>query len=123
MLISSMAFAQQTPNPQQDLEKYERQWKNNRKTARIIALTGGVIATTGFIIGVTDKYKNEGLISQQGLIAMFTACSGAVVTLSAMPFAVIASKKKEKYIKLKSVVSSESIGNQQYTTVGLSINF
>lgn len=119
------AFAQQ--NNDVELNQYLQKSNSKRKTGNVLLITGGGLILTGFVVATTGEQNSGYFFSTNQLIGGSMITFGVLSSLVSVPFYISAGHSKRKYLKLTpsaSIIPSNTMNdNQNYTVVGLKLNF
>ncbi|WP_148041479.1 hypothetical protein [Kaistella daneshvariae] len=118
--ISQFSFAQQQ-NISHDTNTYLKKSLKQKRTANILAITGGALFLSGAIITGSDQ--NDFLISQQQFLGLAISAAGIISGLISVPFYVAASKNKSISRRMSPAAGSFKTNGEHYFTAGIKIDF
>ncbi|AZI66454.1 hypothetical protein EIB71_01620 [Kaistella daneshvariae] len=118
--ISQFSFAQQQ-NISHDTNTYLKKSLKQKRTANILAITGGALFLSGAIITGSDQ--NDFLISQQQFLGLAISGAGIISGLISVPFYVAASKNKSISRRMSPAAGSFKTNGEHYFTAGIKIDF
>ena len=118
--ISQFSFAQQQ-NISHDTNTYLKKSLKLKRTANILAITGGALFLSGAIITGSDQ--NDFLISQQQFLGLAISAAGIISGLISVPFYVAASKNKSISRRMSPAAGSFKTNGEHYFTAGIKIDF
>ena len=118
--ISQFSFAQQQ-NISHDTNTYLEKSLKQKRTANILAITGGALFLSGAIITGSDQ--NDFLISQQQFLGLAISAAGIISGLISVPFYVAASKNKSISRRMSPAAGSFKTNGEHYFTAGIKIDF
>lgn len=118
--ISQFSLAQQQ-NISHDTNTYLKKSLKQKRTANILAITGGALFLSGAIITGSDQ--NDFLISQQQFLGLAISAAGIISGLISVPFYVAASKNKSISRRMSPAAGSFKTNGEHYFTAGIKIDF
>lgn len=112
----------QENTPQNEADKYLQKSIKQRKTANILAITGGGIFVTGLII--TGSSKGE---LGQSLSGLAISSLGVITSFSSIPFYISSNSNNKKYLKIKPSIGfltpNYPSSGKNYNTIGIGLEF
>lgn len=118
--IGQFSFAQQQ-NISHDTNTYLEKSLRQKRTANILAITGGALFLSGAMIAGSDQ--NDSIISQQQLLGLGISAAGIISGLISVPFYVAASKNKSISRRMSPAAGSFKTNGEHYFTAGIKIDF
>ena len=104
-----------------DLQRYLEKSQRQKKTANILAITGGALFISGIIVTGTDD--NKFLISGQQFTGIGISLLGVISGITSVPFYISSSKNTKKAIKIAPQIGLTKIQEINFTTGGIIIEF
>ena len=118
--LSAKLCCQQRDKPL-DVNQYLQKSIRQKKTANILAISGGALFVSGLIVAGTDD--NKFLISSQQLAGMGVSMLGVIAAVSSIPFYISANRNESRSLKINPISGSFSSAENRYFLVGLHVEF
>ena len=103
------------------VNQYLQKSLRQKKTANILALSGGALFVSGLIVTGTDD--NKFLISSQQLAGLGISALGVLAAVSSIPFYISANRNESKSLKITPTAASFSTTENRYISAGLTVEF
>lgn len=120
-LLFSANLCSQEQNSPTEINRYLQKSNNRKKTANVLAITGGALVITCFIVAASDN--NDFLISSQEFTGIGISVLGIISGITSVPFYISAGHNKSKSRKISPQMGSFKTPENNYVTAGLKIEF
>lgn len=119
LFIGQSFYAQNDDNT--NLNRYLEKSQRQKKAANILAITGGTLVISGFIVAGTAD--NTWLISGQELTGIGISMIGIISGITSIPVYISAHHNKKKSIKIAPQTGFIKIQETQFATAGIKFDF
>ena len=120
-LFFSANLCSQEQNSPTEINRYLQKSNNRKKTANVLAITGGALVISGFIVAASDN--NDFLISSQEFTGIGISVLGIISGITSVPFYICAGHNKSKSRKISPQIGNFKTSENNYVTAGLKIEF
>ena len=124
IFLIPMTLRSQEQNTTQSTNQYLEKSIRQKKTANVLAITGGGLVLAGVIVAATIPKQTKGWEGfNQGVTAVGIGGVGAITALISIPFYISSHNNKKKSVSISPQTGSVNIDQKNYATAGIAINF